>query len=84
MVADREQAGRMIGRSALALKLSGITVKGRRVNVQSSIIGVEAKKSQGRDTARKNLIGAGSGASSMTTMEKAPAPVHSWVLALQR
>lgn len=62
MVADREQAGRMIGRSALALKLSGITVKGRRVNVQSSIIGVEAKKSQGRDTARKTLIGAGIGA----------------------
>ena len=62
MVADREQAGRMIGHSAIALKLTGITVKGRRVNVQSSVIGVEAKHGQGRDTAKKALVGAGIGA----------------------
>ena len=62
MVTDRGQAGRMIGKSSLAVRLSAITANGRRVPVDGSVIFLEAQKSQGRDTARKALIGAGIGA----------------------
>ncbi|WP_300363500.1 hypothetical protein [Hydrogenimonas sp.] len=61
-VVDSEQAGRMIGKSALAVRLSAITADGRRIPVNGSVVVVEAQKSQGRDTARKTLIGAGIGA----------------------
>jgi hypothetical protein len=62
MVTDRDQAGRMIGKSSLAVRLSAITANGRRVPVDGSVIFLEAERSQGRDTARKALIGAGIGA----------------------
>jgi RNase P/RNase MRP subunit p29 len=61
-IVQRKQAGRMAGRSSLGLQLVAIEVKGKRVRVDGTALQVEAKTSQGRDTAKKAIVGAGIGA----------------------
>ena len=60
-VVDSQQAGRLVGKSAMVITLTAISTNSSRVNIQTQSINLLASKSQGRDTAGKMVRGAAIG-----------------------